>query len=132
MTSMTPAIPAALRRSLRDTFGFHELRSGQHEVITRVLAGKPTLAIMPTGAGKSLCYQLPSLHLEGTTVVVSPLISLMKDQAEKLEKAGMAAEQLNSAQPKREQEASLERIAGSDDAVVFATPERLGDAQFIA
>ena len=110
---MTPSIPAALRRSLRDTFGFDELRSGQHEVISRVLAGRPTLAIMPTGAGKSLCYQLPALHLEGTTVVVSPLISLMKDQAGKLEEAGVAAEQLNSAQKASEQDASMERIADS-------------------
>src|SRR5262249_60539802 len=118
------------RRSLRDKFGFDELRSGQHDVITRVLAGRPTLAIMPTGAGKSLCYQLPALHLAGTTVVVSPLISLMKDQAGKLEEAGVVAEQLNSALPRREQEASLERIAQPDDTIVFATPERLSDSQF--
>src|ERR1700748_3870645 len=95
---MTPPIPAALRRSLRDTFGFDELRSGQHDVITRVLAGRPTLAIMPTGAGKSLCYQLPALHLDGTTVVVSPLISLMKDPAGKMEEGGVAAEQLHTGQ----------------------------------
>src|SRR3569833_4538333 len=115
---MTPSIPAALRRSLRDTFGFDELRSGQHDVITRVLAGRPTLAIMPTGAGKSLCYQLPALHLEGATVVGSPLISLMKDQAEKLQDAGVTAEQLNSAQPRREQGASMERIAEAESDIV--------------
>jgi len=129
---MTASIPAALRRSLRDTFGFDELRSGQHEVISRVLAGRPTLAIMPTGAGKSLCYQLPALHLDGTTVVVSPLISLMKDQAGKLEEAGVAAEQLNSAQKISEQDASMERIARSRSDIVFATPERLADAGFRA
>jgi len=129
---MTPPIPAALHRSLRDTFGFDELRSGQHEVISRVLAGRPTLAIMPTGAGKSLCYQLPALHLEGTTVVVSPLISLMKDQAGKLEEAGVAAEQLNSAQKASEQDASMERIADSRSEIVFATPERLADPEFRA
>ena len=129
---MTATIPAALRRSLRDTFGFDELRSGQHEVISRVLAGRPTLAIMPTGAGKSLCYQLPALHLDGTTVVVSPLISLMKDQAGKLEEAGVAAEQLNSAQKASEQDASMERIADSRSDIVFATPERLADPEFRA
>ena len=129
---MTASIPAALRRSLRDTFGFDELRSGQHEVISRVLAGRPTLAVMPTGAGKSLCYQLPALHLEGTTVVVSPLISLMKDQAGKLEEAGVAAEQLNSAQKASEQDASMERIADSRSDIVFATPERLADPEFRA
>ena len=129
---MTASIPAALRRSLRDTFGFDELRSGQHEVISRVLAGRPTLAVMPTGAGKSLCYQLPALHLDGTTVVVSPLISLMKDQAGKLEEAGVAAEQLNSAQKASEQDASMERIADSRSDIVFATPERLADPEFRA
>jgi ATP-dependent DNA helicase RecQ len=125
------AIPAAVRRSLRETFGLEHLRVGQHEVICRVLAGQDTLAIMPTGAGKSLCYQLPALHLKGTTLVVSPLIALMKDQVERLEDAGVAAEQLNSAQPKRAQSASLDRIADARSEIVFATPERLGDAEFI-
>ena len=127
-----PVIPLAVRQSLRETFGLARLHDGQQQVIARVLEGRDTLAIMPTGAGKSLCYQLPALHLEGTTIVVSPLIALMKDQADKLGRAGVATEQLNSAQPRREQEASMERIADSDNAIVFATPERLTDAQFIA
>src|SRR5688572_15202009 len=126
-----PAIPAAVRRSLRETFGLDQLRVGQHEVISRVLAGQDTLAIMPTGAGKSLCYQLPALLLQGTTLVVSPLIALMKDQVERLEDAGVAAEQLNSAQPKRAQSESLDRIADARSEIVFATPERLADAEFI-
>ncbi|HET9643265.1 MAG TPA: ATP-dependent DNA helicase RecQ [Burkholderiaceae bacterium] len=129
--SGAPVIPAEVHRSLRDTFGIRHLREGQQEVIARVLKGKDTLAIMPTGAGKSLCYQLPALHLEGTTVVISPLISLMKDQARKLEEAGVAAEQLNSAVPKREQDASMERIADAQSEIVFATPERLGDPEFL-
>lgn len=128
---MTPPIPAAVRRSLRETFGLRELREGQQEVISRVLKGMDTLAIMPTGAGKSLCYQLPALHLDGLTVVVSPLISLMKDQAGKLEDAGVAAEQLNSAQPRREQGASMERIADARSDIVFSTPERLEDVEFL-
>ena len=131
-TRMTAPIPVALRRSLRETFGFDELRAGQHDVISRVLAGRPTLAIMPTGAGKSLCYQLPALHLKGTTVVVSPLISLMKDQAGKLQEAGVAAEQLNSAQKASEQDASMERIAEARSDIVFATPERLAEPGFRA
>ncbi len=131
-TPMSPALPPALRRTLRRTFGLTELRAGQAEVIDRVLAGRDTLAIMPTGAGKSLCYQLPALHLDGTTVVVSPLISLMKDQAEKLEDAGVAAEQLNSAQSASAQDASLTRIEQSASDVVFATPERLVDPEFQA
>jgi ATP-dependent DNA helicase RecQ len=129
---MTGSISAALTRSLRDTFGIERLHDGQRRVIERVMAGADTLAVMPSGAGKSLCYQLPALHLKGTTVVVSPLIALMKDQADKLERAGVAAEQLNSAQPQRSQDAALERIAGAEAELVFATPERLGDAGFIA
>src|SRR5215213_6843071 len=120
-----------LHKSLRQTFGLEELRSGQDEVISAVLNRRDILAIMPTGAGKSLCYQLPALHLEGTTVVVSPLIALMKDQAEKLEATGVVAEQLNSAQPKRAQHASMDRIADAQSEIVFATPERLADAAFI-
>jgi ATP-dependent DNA helicase RecQ len=127
-----PVISAEVRRSLHDTFGITRLHEGQHQVITRVLSGEDTLAIMPTGAGKSLCYQLPALHLAGTTVVVSPLISLMKDQADKLDKAGVAVEQLNSALSRRAQVASMERIAGADAAIVFATPERLADPAFVA
>ncbi len=124
-------LPAAVRRSLRDMFGIDHLREGQLEVITRALAGEDTLAIMPTGAGKSLCYQLPALHRKGTTVVVSPLISLMKDQADKLGEIGVVAEQLNSAQRQREQDASMERLRDASSPVVFATPERLADPEFI-
>ena len=100
MSALVPKVTRELtkmRRTLRQTFGLANLRPGQAEVIRSVLEGNHTLAIMPTGAGKSLCYQLPSLHLEGTTVVVSPLISLMKDQVDKLEEAGLEAAQLNSA-----------------------------------
>ena len=122
-------LPAALRRSLQTQFGIASLREGQQRVIGAVLDGRDVLAVMPTGAGKSLCYQLPALHLEGTTVVVSPLIALMKDQVDKLADAGIAAEQLNSAQPKRAQDESMRRL---EDALVFVTPERLTDPEFQA
>ena len=75
---------APLRRTLKRVFGLEQFRPGQEEVIRSVMDGRNTLAIMPTGAGKSLCYQLPALHLPGMTLVVSPLISLMKDQVDKL------------------------------------------------
>src|SRR5690349_8997942 len=88
--------PSIVSRSLRRTFGLDRLRPGQREVIEAVLDGRDTLAIMPTGAGKSLCYQLPALHLEGMTVIVSPLIALMKDQADKLRELGLDAVELNS------------------------------------
>jgi ATP-dependent DNA helicase RecQ len=120
-----------LRHSLRQTFGIERLRSGQDDVITSVLEGTDTLAIMPTGAGKSLCYQLPALHLEGTTVIISPLISLMKDQVEKLQERGLEALQVNSALRATEQRSALGRIEQEESDFIFTTPERLGDADFL-
>ena len=85
-----------IRRLLHTVFGIEHLRDGQQRVIDSVLDGKDTLAIMPTGSGKSLCYQIPARILAGMTVVVSPLISLMKDQLEKLGELGIRAVQVNS------------------------------------
>jgi len=118
----------ALSRTLRRTFGIASLREGQERVIARVLKGEDTLAIMPTGAGKSLCYQLPAMHLTGTTVVVSPLISLMKDQADKLADAKVATVQLNSTLGGGEERDALERVRQGDTRIVFATPERMTDS----
>ncbi len=120
-----------MRRTLRETFGLAKLRPGQAEVIRSVLEGNNTLAIMPTGAGKSLCYQLPSLHLPGTTIVVSPLISLMKDQVDKLEDAGLEAAQLNSALTTQEHEENLEQIKTDKSDFIFVTPERFTDQKFL-
>ena len=116
---------------MRQTFGLDKLRPGQAEVMRSVLEGNNTLAIMPTGAGKSLCYQLPSLHLPGTTVVVSPLISLMKDQVDKLEETGLDASQLNSTLTAREHEENLEQIKSEKGDFVFVTPERFTDQEFL-
>ncbi len=121
-----------LRKTLHETFGISHLRPGQHEVIESVLQGNNTLAIMPTGAGKSLCYQLPALKLPGMTLVVSPLISLMKDQAGKLETAGVPAAEVNSTLSTREEESVLESIRQADAEFIFATPERLSDPDFLA
>ncbi len=120
-----------LRTTLRRTFGHSELRPGQQEVIERALAGRDTLAIMPTGAGKSLCYQLPALLLEGTTVVVSPLIALMKDQADRLVERGVEAEAVNSTLSASEEAAAIEEIEANRAEFVFTTPERLADPQFV-
>jgi ATP-dependent DNA helicase RecQ len=100
-------------------------------VIERVLAGRPTLAIMPTGAGKSLCYQLPALLLEGRTVVVSPLIALMKDQCESLRERGIAAVQVNSAIDSEEERAAEEAVADGSARIIMTTPERLADPAFL-
>src|SRR3954463_11103119 len=99
-----------LLQRLIKRFGISRLRPGQAEVIESVLAQRNTLAIMPTGAGKSLCYQLPALYLPGTTVVVSPLISLMKDQADKLDEVGVDAAQMNSTLSNRDKNAEMRNV----------------------
>src|SRR5690242_15357809 len=122
----------SLEDSLHEVFGLSHLRPGQEEVIQNVLNKRDTLAVMPTGSGKSLCYQLPALNLPGTAVVVSPLISLMKDQAEKLEEIGVDAAQVNSTLNTREESEALRNIRQAHSEVVFVTPERLSDADFLA
>lgn len=87
---------------LHINFGFDHFRDGQEQVITQVLNHQNTLAVMPTGGGKSLCYQIPALINPGVTIVVSPLLSLMKDQVDSLRQNGIAAAALNSATPREE------------------------------
>ena len=116
---------------MRGTFGLDEFRPGQEAVIGSIVAGRDTIAVMPTGAGKSLCYQLPALHLPGTTLVVSPLIALMKDQTDKLQALGVRARQVNSAIDAAELSDALEAIDKGEVEFVFATPERLEDPDFI-
>ena len=117
---------------MRGTFGLTGFRPGQALVVQSIVAGRDTVAIMPTGAGKSLCYQLPALHLPGTTIVVSPLIALMKDQTDKLNELGVSARQINSAVPQGEIDTALEAIRNGTIDFVFTTPERLEDPEFIA
>jgi ATP-dependent DNA helicase RecQ len=124
-----PAL-AWLKRTLRHRFGLEELRPGQEAVIRSVLAGRDTLAIMPAGAGKSLCYHLPAIELPGTTIVVSPLISLMKDQVEKLDELGVEASQVNSGLSTREADRNMDQIARDAAVFLFTTPERLADGAF--
>jgi len=120
-----------IRRLLQNVFGIEHLRDGQQRVIDSVLDGKDTLAIMPTGSGKSLCYQIPARILSGMTVVVSPLISLMKDQLEKLEELGIRAEQVNSSLSADEERAALAAIHEARCEIVFCTPERLCMPEFV-
>ena len=121
----------ALTQTLRKVFNLEGFRPGQEAVIHSIMTGRDTLAIMPTGAGKSLCYQLPALHLPGMTIVVSPLISLMKDQADKLNELGVHASQLNSALSPREQAETLGDIAEATPEFLLTTPERLTDQTFL-
>ena len=116
---------AAAQRALRTTFGFAAFRPGQAEIISAVLDGQDVLAVMPTGSGKSLCYQLPALVRDGLTVVVSPLIALMRNQVAQLCGYGVAAAALNSANDSSENRAILDRIARGEVRLVYAAPERL-------
>jgi ATP-dependent DNA helicase RecQ len=122
---------APLRRTLKRVFGLEDFRPGQEEVIRSAMDGRNTLAIMPTGAGKSLCYQLPALHLPGMTLVVSPLISLMKDQVDKLDGLGLDASQVNSTLTARESDESFDQIAREKAEFILTTPEQLADAEFL-
>jgi ATP-dependent DNA helicase RecQ len=126
------AAKAAPEQALRELFGFERFYPGQEEVVGRVLAGEDTLAILATGAGKSLCYQLPALLLDGTTVVVSPLIALMKDQLDMLAERGVRnIVALNSTLSDDQENAALERIARREIKIVFVTPEKLEDETFV-
>lgn len=110
---------------LKDNFGFKEFRSGQKTVISRVMAGENVLAVMPTGGGKSLCYQIPALVNSGVTLVVSPLISLMKDQVDSLRQNGIAAAAINSTIPQEEVNPILRQAYEGQVKLIYVTPERL-------
>jgi len=113
-----------LSERLRETFGGTEFRSSQREIITRILGGGHCLVIMPTGMGKSLCYQLPALMMEGLTVVISPLISLMKDQVDRLLELGIDAAFVNSSLSKYEREARYRAIEEGRYKILYVSPER--------
>src|SRR3954470_10876488 len=110
------------RAILKQTFGFDAFRGVQEQVIGRVLAGEHTLAVMPTGAGKSLCYQLPALVRERTALVISPLIALMHDQIRSAEATGMRAASLTSADSDRER--TIERLRAGELDLLYVAPER--------
>jgi ATP-dependent DNA helicase RecQ len=111
-------------------FGISAFRPGQALAIRNVLAGIDTLAIMPTGAGKSLCYQLPALELDGVTLVVSPLIALMKDQHDKLAELDIEVLRLDSTLSPRDEHAALSRLSENRPCIAYVTPERLGEPRF--
>ncbi|WP_028769269.1 DNA helicase RecQ [Shewanella fidelis] len=120
-----------LSSTLQSVFGYRTFREGQREVIEQICAGQDCLVIMPTGGGKSLCYQLPALVLPGLTVVVSPLISLMKDQVDSLIQTGVAAAYLNSSQPREESLQVLQKMRYGELKLLYVSPERLLQASFI-
>ncbi|EPL8095510.1 ATP-dependent DNA helicase RecQ [Morganella morganii] len=116
---------------LRQVFGYQQFRAGQSDIIDTVTGGRDCLVVMPTGGGKSLCYQIPALMLPGLTVVVSPLISLMKDQVDQLRLLGVEAGYLNSAQTPQEQQKVLEGCHNNRIKLLYVAPERLLMSSFI-
>ena len=124
-------IPSNLSSSLHQHFGFASFRAGQEEAIQSLLNKQHTLAIMPTGAGKSLIYQLAALQLEGITLVISPLIALMKDQVDALNRKGIPATFINSAIPVTEQKDRLTFISQGKYRLIYIAPERLRSVTFL-
>ena len=125
MHSLTDAVA-----SLRKHFGFDDFREGQREVIGSILEGKDAVVVMPTGSGKSLCYQLPAMILDGATVVVSPLIALMKDQVDALHARGLPATFINSSISESEQHARIESLRRREHKLVYVAPERFRSSRF--
>lgn len=121
-----------LSRRLKQTFGYDEFRPLQREIMETSLAGRDALAILPTGAGKSLCYQLPALVREGLTVVVSPLIALMKDQVDQLEASGVAATFLNSTLDGNEARRRIDGLDAGEYQLLYVAPERLMLPDFLS
>ncbi|HZB43711.1 MAG TPA: ATP-dependent DNA helicase RecQ, partial [Pyrinomonadaceae bacterium] len=130
MAHATPNMDEALA-ALRKFFGFEDFREGQREVVEAVLEGHDTVVVMPTGGGKSLCYQLPALMREGVTVVVSPLIALMKDQVDALHARGLPATFINSSIDFEEQKARVAGLRQGHFKLVYVAPERFRSGHFV-
>ena len=123
---------AQARSVLAEHFGYRDFRPGQEAVVAAVLSGRDALAVMPTGAGKSVCYQVPAVVLPGMTVVVSPLVSLMADQVRSLKEAGIRGAFLNSSLTPAQQAEVLARAQAGAYDLMYVAPERLADPRFTA
>jgi ATP-dependent DNA helicase RecQ len=113
------------RQILKAIFGFDDFRPGQNEVMNALLSGRSVLTVMPTGSGKSLCYQVPALVLGGLTLVVSPLVALMQDQVSALRLAGVTADTINSSKERAENIAAWRRVTAGETRLLYLAPERL-------
>lgn len=120
-----------INQTLKQYFGYGGLRTGQEELINGILAGHDVLGIMPTGAGKSLCYQLPALMLNGITLVISPLISLMSDQVKALNQAGVHAAYINSSLTENQIRMALSYASQGRYKIIYVAPERLNTPRFL-
>src|SRR6266480_6501694 len=122
---------ADLRDQLQELFGLDDFRPRQREVIEDVLAGRDVLCVMPTGAGKSLCYQLPAAVGGGLSIVVSPLISLMQDQVQQLRDEGLAASFINSTQSSAQQREVMSKLENGWQGLLYVAPERFWQPNFV-
>ena len=120
-----------IHQTLKQFWGFDEFRSSQEQIILSIINGKDTLALLPTGGGKSLCYQLPAIILEGTCLVISPLLALMRDQLLSLQALGIEAELLSSDLDEFEEETVYNRCKEGLTKVLFVSPERLQNQLFL-
>jgi len=120
----SPPIDPALHQTLRAVFGFESFRPNQEDIVRAILAKRDVFAVMPTGGGKSLCYQLPAVMLPGTAVVISPLISLMKDQVDAANENGIAAEFLNSSLGAQEMSDVIRMLRSDQIKLLYIAPER--------
>jgi len=120
-----------LHHLLREIFGFDEFRNGQKDIIMSILNHGDTIAVMPTGAGKSLCYQLPALHLGGVCLVISPLIALMQDQVRALKEKNIASACLHSGLSSIEKDEIMDRVSRAESFILFISPERLVQLHFL-
>ncbi|MGL5622243.1 DEAD/DEAH box helicase, partial [Cetobacterium sp.] len=109
---------------LKKYFGYENFREGQEEIISNILEKKNTLAIMPTGGGKSICYQIPAIIFEGLTIVISPLISLMKDQVDALNQNGIPSTFINSSLSNNECEMTYNSLMNNEYKIIYIAPER--------
>ena len=121
----------AARTALKEVFGYDDFRTGQEDAVAAILRGREVMAVMPTGAGKSLCYQIPALVLPGITLVVSPLISLMRDQVSALLQYGVRAAYLNSTLTPRQYMLALDNARRGVYRIIYVAPERLMTDSFL-